>query len=184
VSDTRGGLEVNDLVVLGGVRLGSDPWLIETRSWGSMEVEAGLDSRCPGQVKADLGPPMAKVGSKGMAATALMFAVVWNDGCIDRGEVAKASDWAVQSCLEDGESAPGCSFWLNSEIDLRKDKEPRLAACLMMCERESSESSAKAGRSVVYEAGGDGGRARSCGEDIRRGGGIGMYVWMDGRMDK
>jgi hypothetical protein len=75
VKQARGGLEVNDLAVLGGVKLGSEPWLIETKSWGSMGVETGLDSRWPGQVNVDLGP-IEKAGSNGMA-TALIVANVW-----------------------------------------------------------------------------------------------------------
>lgn len=85
----RGGLEANDLVSLGGVRLGSDPLTIELRSVPStLLLLEETDSRCPGenvnqrrghesneqcipaQVNTDLGP-MVNAESNCMA-TALI----------------------------------------------------------------------------------------------------------------
>lgn len=60
--ENRGGLDVNDLVSIGGVRLGSDPWPIEDSALLRTELLEAWDSSGPGQVNADLGP-MEKEGS-------------------------------------------------------------------------------------------------------------------------
>lgn len=65
----RGGLEVKDLEVLGGVILGSGPWPMEPKSWPN---RSWPDSR-PGQVKEDRGMPISILGSYATATVLLYY---------------------------------------------------------------------------------------------------------------
>lgn len=108
VKAARGGLDVIDRAILGGVRLASDPWLVmDAKSLSILELD-GLCSRAPGQVKVDRGP-IEKVGSNCIAAAVILLAVVVLLE-VDDERLSSSESSKNQVGLEKGDDLGRCRF--------------------------------------------------------------------------